>query len=244
LPNYFTDDKKRVRKIDESGGRPDSKSMSGGNGHKESEHDKFAEQRLNIEKNLRDAERKAISADVNEVIIAGDNTQRSRNMLIEYAKKFRIWLDEGKFDKEKAELAMKRYVLPLYIQETYRLRMLGDDNSEISNNVKKLVVEELVQKALDYAEIDLKTEARNHSKKELMMAKLIGGIYVNNEIKTRSGFNYKIYHDKTHNPETGHDEWVLEKVAMPTRERGTQVMKSARFFSEQDAKDFLKSGYF
>ena len=46
LPNYFTDDKKRVRKIDESGGRPDSKSMKGGHGHTEGNHESFGKERL------------------------------------------------------------------------------------------------------------------------------------------------------------------------------------------------------
>jgi len=46
MPEYFTDEKNRVRKIDESHGRPNSRSMKGGHGHTEGNHEKFGLERL------------------------------------------------------------------------------------------------------------------------------------------------------------------------------------------------------
>jgi len=43
---FFKDEKKRVRKIDESGGRPDSKSMKIENAYKEGNHENFGMQRM------------------------------------------------------------------------------------------------------------------------------------------------------------------------------------------------------
>jgi len=46
MPKYFTDDKKRVRKIDESGGRPDSRSMQSNSEKVQSNDESFANSRL------------------------------------------------------------------------------------------------------------------------------------------------------------------------------------------------------
>jgi len=98
---YFTDDRKRVRKIDGIGGRPSSKSMSGENSHKEGEHDKFAERRLIDQNKLEDH--------IREEFINGKINKSEYGLTFEDIDK-----DSPKFMKLLAMLAKDRVWLKNY----------------------------------------------------------------------------------------------------------------------------------